>query len=146
MIEYADPTMPLEERCEMLNDVLNQTLDQKEALEREVTALKAQLDGLLEGFAKGGSLGLLQAIGADRTWPIEVRVRALQAAVPFERPRLTVNATANVPKLFDILEAARLRERKVIEAPPVEPVTKLGEGAGEHGAWRDQDHDDPPAA
>jgi hypothetical protein len=123
MIEYADPTMPLEERCETLNDVLNQTLDQKEALEAEVARLKAQVDGLMEGFAKGGSLGLLQAIGADTSWPIEVRVRALQAAVPFERPKLSMSATANVNRLYDVRAAGKLRDReKVIEHQPDPPA------------------------
>jgi hypothetical protein len=130
----------------MLNDVLNQTLDQKEALETKVAQLQAQVDGLLDGFAKGGSLGLLQAIGADKTWPIEVRVRALQAAVPFERPKLSMTATVQHRPLFDILEEARLRDRKVIEAP-AQPATVLGEGQGHHAGWHPIDHDkgDPAA-
>ena len=126
---------------------LHETLDENDALKAENAQLKAQVDGLMEGFAKGGSLGLLQAIGADRSWPIDVRVRALQAAVPFERPKLSMTATVNHRPLFDILEEARLKERKVIEAPPAEPKTVLGEGQGHHGAWHplDSDKSDPAA-
>jgi hypothetical protein len=128
-----------------LDAALVTMLRENDELKTENARLQAQVGGLMEGFEKGGSLGILQAIGADKSWPIEVRVRALTAAVPFERPRLTVNATANVPKLFDILEAARLRERKVIEAPPAEPTTILGEGMGHHQAWHPLEHDDPAA-
>jgi hypothetical protein len=129
-----------------LDAALHETLDENDALKAENAQLKAQVDGLLEGFAKGGSLGLLQAIGADKSWPIEVRVRALQAAVPFERPKLSMTATVNHRPLFDILEEARLKERRVIEAP-AQPATVLGEGQGHHGAWHplDSDKGDPAA-
>ena len=130
-----------------LDAALHETLDENDALKAENAQLKAQVDGLMEGFAKGGSLALLQAIGADRSWPIDGRVRALQAAVPFERPKLSMTATVNHRPLFDILEEARLKERKVIEAPPAEPKTVLGEGQGHHGAWHplDSDKGDPAA-
>jgi hypothetical protein len=140
-----------------LDAALVTMLHENDELKAEVARLQAQVDGLMEGFEKGGSLGILQAIGADKSWPVEVRVRALSAAVPFERPRLTVNATANAPKLFDILEAAHQRNRKVIEAPPPaeqpkkpidwsEPVpgTVLGEGMGHAGAWHPLDQDEKP--
>ena len=78
-----------------LDAALHETLDENDALKAENAQLKAQVDGLMEGFAKGGSLALLQAIGADRSWPIDGRVRALQAAVPFERPKLSMTATVN---------------------------------------------------
>ena len=120
MIKYADPTMSLEVRCERLNDVLNHTLDQKEALEAKLAVVQARLDGLMEAFEKGGSLGMLQAIGADKSLPIELRVRALTAAVPYERPKLTMTATTTMPKLFDILEEAKKRQR-VIEHEPEPP-------------------------
>jgi hypothetical protein len=130
-----------------LDFALSVVMAERDQARTELAAVKAQIDGLLEGFEKGGSLGLLQQIGADRSWPIEVRVRALQAAVPFERPKLSMTATVNHRPLFDILEEARLKERKVIEAPPAQPKTVLGEGQGEHGAWHplDSDKDDPAA-
>jgi hypothetical protein len=113
MPKTQPPTM------EQMDAALHQTLDQIDALKAENARLQARLDGLMEAFEKGGSLGILQAIGADKNWPIEIRVRALTAAVPFERPKLAMTATANAPrKLFDILEEARLKKLKVIEAPP----------------------------
>jgi hypothetical protein len=97
-----------------LNDALRDTLDQIDTLKAENARLQTKLDGLMEGFEKGGSLGILQAIGSDKTLPIDVRVRALTAAVPFERPKLSMTATTNTHKLYDILEAAKLKQ-KVIE-------------------------------
>jgi hypothetical protein len=70
----------------------------------------------MEAFEKGGSLGMLQVIGADKTLPIDIRVRALGLAVPYERPKLAMTATTTMPKLFDILEEAR--RRRVIEHEP----------------------------
>jgi hypothetical protein len=71
-IKYADPSMPLEERCERLNAALNQALDQKEALEAKLAGVQAKLDGLMDAFEQGGSLGVLQAIAHD---PIEATRR-----------------------------------------------------------------------
>jgi hypothetical protein len=119
--QYPPITTALEAE---LDAALHETLDENDALKAEVAQLKAQLDGLMEGFEKGGSLGILQAIGADKSWPVEVRVRALTAAVPFERPRLTVNATASPHKLYDILAAGKLRDCKVIEATPADDPPK----------------------
>jgi hypothetical protein len=151
--EYPPITTALEAE---LDAALHEVLDERDELKAEVARLQAQLDGLLEGFEKGGSLGILQSIGADKSWPIEVRVRALQAAVPFERPKLSMTATTNARPLFDILEAARLKDRRVIEAPPPAeprkpldfneptPSTVLGEGQGHHQAYKD--HEPDPAA
>jgi hypothetical protein len=105
------PTTPLELE---LNDALRDTLDQIDTLKAENARLQTKLDGLMEGFEKGGSLGILQAIGSDKTLPIEVRVRALTAAVPFERPKLSMTATTNSSKLYDVLEAAK-QKQKLIE-------------------------------
>jgi hypothetical protein len=108
------PTTPLELG---LNDALRDTLDQIDGLKAENARLKARLDGLMEGFEKGGSLGILQAIGADKSWPIEVRVRALTAAVPFERPKLSMTATTSGHKLYDVLENAKRRQKLIEQAP-----------------------------
>src|ERR1700730_2504885 len=72
-IKYADPSMPLEERCERLHAALNQALDQKEALEAKLAGVQAKLDGLMDAFEQGGSLGVLQAIAHD---PIEATRRS----------------------------------------------------------------------
>jgi hypothetical protein len=138
MPKTQSPTM------EEMDLALHQTLNRAEAAEAENARLKDKLDGFMDAFERGGSLGILQMIGADKSLPIEIRMRAAGLAVPYERPKLSMTATASGGrKLFDILEEARLRERKVIEAPPAEPATVLGEGQGHHQAW--QDHDDPAA-
>jgi hypothetical protein len=142
--QYPPITTALEAE---LDAALHQTLDENDALKAENAQLKAQVVGLMEGFEKGGSLGILQAIGADKSWPIEVRVRALQAAVPFERPKLSMTATVSRRPLFDILEEAHQRNRRVIDAPPpAEPTTILGEGQGHVGGWHPLDEKPEPAA
>jgi hypothetical protein len=130
-----------------MDAALHQTLDQVDALKAENARLQDKLDGFMEAFERGGSLGILQMIGADKSLPIEIRMRAAGLAVPYEKPKLSMTATVHHRPLFDILEEARLKERKVIEAPPAEPKTVLGEGQGEHGAWHPLDHDkgDPAA-
>jgi hypothetical protein len=72
---------------EQMDAALHEVLDENDALKAENARLQAKLDGLMQAFEKGGSLGILQAIGADKSLPIEVRVRALQACVPYERPK-----------------------------------------------------------
>jgi hypothetical protein len=118
MINFADPTMPLMERVERLNDLANQALDENEALKAQLAKVQAKLDGLIAAFEEGGSLGMLQVIGADKSLPIEIRIRALGLAVPYERPKLSAVMTAQAPvKLFDILERSR-NAGKVIEQAP----------------------------
>ena len=111
MPKTQHPTM------EEMDAALHQTLDQVDALKGENARLQDKLDGFMEAFERGGSLGILQMIASDKNLPVEIRMRAAGLAVPYEKPKLSMTATANVPKLFDILEAARLKERKVIEAP-----------------------------
>jgi len=125
-IKFADPTMPLEERCDRLNTALNQALDQKEALEIELAEVKARLAGLVAAFDEGGTLGILQLMAHDKKLPPEVRIRAAGLAVPYERPKLSVTATTSVP-LYNLLEARR-RKTKLIDHD------------------HDHDHDPKPAA
>ena len=104
-----------------LNDALRDTLDQIDTLKAENARLQTKLDGLMEGFEKGGSLGILQAIGSDKTLPIDVRVRALTAAVPFERPKLSMTATTN-PFAASTLSHSASRPQELLtlgaEGPP----------------------------
>jgi hypothetical protein len=141
MPKTQHPTM------EEMDAALHQTLDQVDALKAENARLQDKLDGFMEAFERGGSLGILQMIGADKTLPIEIRMRAAGLAVPYEKPKLSMTATVQHRPLFDILEEAHQRRRKVIEAPPAQPATVLNEGQGEHGAWHplDSDKGDPAA-
>jgi hypothetical protein len=140
MPKTQEPTM------EEMDAALHQTLDQVDELKAENARLQDKLDGFMEAFERGGSLGILQMIGADKSLPIEIRMRAAGLAVPYEKPKLSMTATVQSRPLFDILEEAHQRNRRVIEAPAAEPKTRLGEGMGEHQAWRDQDEKPEPAA
>jgi hypothetical protein len=115
-IKYADPTMPLEERCERLNTALNQTLDKKEALEAELARVRGRLDALMTAFDENGTLGILQLMAHDKTLPPEIRIRAAGLAVPYEKPKLSMAVTTSVP-LYDLLEERR-RKGKLIEHDP----------------------------
>jgi hypothetical protein len=75
-----------------------------------------QHHALMAAFGERGTLGILQMTAHDINLPPEIRVRAAGLAVPFERPKLSVTATASVP-LYDLLEERR-RKAKVIEHAP----------------------------
>jgi hypothetical protein len=121
-----------------LDAALHKTLvwnDELEAkvnrLEAENAQLRTRLDAVMNGFSADGMLGVLRSIAFDTTLPAEVRTRAAAAGAPFERPKLQVSATANVPKLFDILEKKRLEELEKRQ-----PKTILGNApplASDHG-------------
>jgi hypothetical protein len=99
-----------------LDRALHTMLDRNDQLEAELKQVKDRLDGLLAALEKGGSLGLLQAIGADKSLPIEIRVRALGLAVPFERPKLSMSASVQRVSLYNVLEGPR--PARTIEAKP----------------------------
>jgi hypothetical protein len=95
---------------------LDQMLDENEALQAELAEVKGRLDALMTAFDERGSLGILQLIAHDKRLPPETRIRAAGLAVPFERPKLALTATATVP-LYDLLQERR-RQGKVIEHDP----------------------------
>jgi hypothetical protein len=78
------PQTPLEQE---LDAALGEMLARNDALEAELTRVQAKLDGLMEAFDKGGSLGILQLIASDKNLPVEIRVRAAGLAVPYERAK-----------------------------------------------------------
>jgi hypothetical protein len=133
------PRTPLEKE---LDSALHHILDRAEAAEAKLATVQSKLDGLVEAFEKGGSLGILQAIGADKTLPIEIRVRALGLAVPYERAKPA--SLVGVVDFREVVRAARLKKlaenkakwaaeaEKTIEHEPAETI--LGGS------------DDPPAA
>lgn len=89
-------------------------MDENEALRTELTQVKSRLDALMTAFDERGSLGILQVMAADKSLSPEARIRAASAAVPFERPKLSVTATTSVP-LYDLLQE---RRRKAIDHDP----------------------------
>jgi hypothetical protein len=95
---------------------LHKVLDENEALQAELAEVKGRLDALMTAFDERGSLGILQLIAHDKRLPPETRIRAAGLAVPFERPKLQVTATATVP-LYDLLQERR-RQGEIIEHDP----------------------------
>jgi hypothetical protein len=93
---------------------LAEMLDRNETLQAELSQVKARLDALMTAFDERGSLGILQVMAADKSLSPEARIRAASAAVPFERPKLSVTATTTVP-LYDLLQE---RRRKAIDHDP----------------------------
>jgi HEAT repeat protein len=55
------------------------------------------------------SLDFLQAVYRNNSLPLSVRMRAAEAALPFERPKLAAVLSATMDDLGDKLERARLR-------------------------------------
>jgi hypothetical protein len=103
-----------------LNAALHQVLNEKEALQVELSRVRGRLDALMTAFDENGTLGVLQHLAHDKTLPPEVRIRAAGLAVPYEKPKLSMAVTTSVP-LFELLEARR-RKGEVIEHDPDPPA------------------------
>jgi hypothetical protein len=99
-----------------LEYVIREQMKEIDRLRDEV----AQYRALIAAFEERGTLGILQMMAHDKNLPPEIRVRAASAAVPYERPKLSVTATASIP-LYDLLEERR-RKGKVIEHAPESPT------------------------
>ena len=95
-----------------LEYVIREQMKEIDRLRDEVRQHRA----LMAAFEERGTLGILQMMAHDKNLPPEIRVRAAGLAVPFERPKLSVTATASIP-LYDLLEERR-RKAKVIEHAP----------------------------
>ena len=128
MANYSTtPKTPLEKE---LDAALHKMLVWNDELSTKVKHLQTKLDGMLAAFEKGGSLALLQEIGADRTLPADTRIRALSAAVGYERAKPPSAEAKATFKLYDFLEAKRLEqlEAKTINQPPKPPVLASDRG------------------
>ena len=96
---------------------LHWMIDEYEALETKFNAVKGRLDALMSRVRRLVTLGILQMICAhDTSLGANLRIRAAGLAVPFERPKLSVTATASVP-LFDLLEARRPKSKTIEHHP-----------------------------
>jgi hypothetical protein len=120
------PRTPLERE---LDSALHETLDEIDTLKAENAWLQGRLDAMTSAFGDAGVLGVLQRIAHDADLAPELRVKAAAAAAPYERPKLAIQAKANVVSLYDVLERARQRER-VIEHQPALGSDQEGEALG----------------
>ena len=98
-----------------LEYVIREQMKEIDRLRDEVRQHRA----LMAAFEERGTLGILQMMAHDKNLPPEIRVRAAGLAVPFERPKLSVTATASIP-LYDLLEERRARPRSS-NTPPIPP-------------------------
>jgi hypothetical protein len=144
MAEYSTtPKTPLEKE---LDRALHKTLVWNDELQGKVKSLQAKLDGLLGAFEKGGSLALLQEIGADKNLPADTRIKALSAAVAYERSKPASSVNVGF-KLYDFLEERRLKDleaREKAKTITIEHDPKVGSILGHDGAGEALDTD--PAA
>jgi hypothetical protein len=131
------------------NKAIEKLMAERDSQRQEISALVGWIQ------EDRDALMALQQIYNSPTADESSRIKAAIGALPFERGK-----PASVVIQYDFKERvrnARLRTieqnkarwaaenaAKVIEHQPA-TGTVLGEGQGEHGAWRDQDHDDPAA-
>jgi hypothetical protein len=130
MPQTQEPTM------EEMDAALHQTLDQVDVLKAANARLQAKLDGLMEAFEKGGSLGILQLIAADKNLPVEIRMRAAGLAVPYERAKPAslvgvVDISAGVVRAARLKQEAKDRARWAAEDAAAKTIegTVLPDGA-----------------
>src|SRR5262245_64291204 len=74
-----------------------------------------KVEGLIPLSTNATSLDFLQAIYRDPNQPIQRRMRAAAAALPFEHPKLTAVALLRKEDMAVALENAMRRAAKVIE-------------------------------
>ena len=83
---------------------------------------KQKVEGQIQLSTSATSLDFLQAIYRDPTQPIQRRMRAAQAALPFEKPKLAVIARVREDDLADRLMAALTASGKVINGRAVRVI------------------------
>jgi hypothetical protein len=76
---------------------------------------RQKVEGQIQLSTNATSLDFLQAIYRDPTQPMQRRMRAAQAAIPFEHPKLAVVVTSREGDLADRLMAALQASQQVIE-------------------------------
>ena len=81
---------------------------------------RQKVEGQIQLSTNATSLDFLQAIYRDPTQPIQRRMRAAQAAIPFEHPRLAVVATTSSDDLADRLQKAIEGTAKIINTRPTQ--------------------------
>ncbi len=107
----------LKDRIAKLTEVCQGLLDENETLRAKVKKYEALLEAISD---ERGLLGVLQKMAHDPRMPVEVRIKAAAAALPYERPKLSIHATADIVSLASRLDQAQ--PPKVIEHVDPKPA------------------------
>jgi hypothetical protein len=83
---------------------------------------KEKMEGQIQLSTNATSLDFLQAIYRDPTQPVQRRMRAASAALPFEHPKLAVIARVREEDLAEKLMRALQATNKVINARPMQVI------------------------
>jgi hypothetical protein len=101
---------------------------------------RQKVEGQIQLSTNATSLDFFQAIYRDPKQPLNTRIRAAQAAIPFERAKLAVVVTSREGDLADRLMAALAARERVINSRPLQvieheakPVSVAPEPAPDHG-------------
>ena len=81
-----------------------------------------KMEGQIQLSTDATSLEFLQAIYRDPNQPIQRRMRAAMAALPFEKPKLSTVTQFNGNDLADRMLRAIAATNRVIEARPVQVI------------------------
>jgi hypothetical protein len=110
-------SMADEDKLAKANEKIAKLVDACEGLLEENEMLHAKVkkyENLLEAISdERGLLGVLQKMAHDPRLPVDTRIKAAAAALPYERPKLSVTATANIGFLAARLDQAQ--PPKIIE-------------------------------
>jgi hypothetical protein len=91
---------------------------------------KQKVEGQVQLSTNGTSLDLLQAIYRDPRQPIQRRMKAAEAALPYEHWKRSVKAEVNGQGLAERLMRALEATNKVINARPVQMIEAPKADAG----------------
>jgi hypothetical protein len=83
---------------------------------------RQKVEGQIQLSTNATSLDFFQAIYRDPKQPLNTRIRAAQAALPFEHPKLAVVVTNREGDLADRLMAALQASQRVIDSRPMQVI------------------------
>jgi len=81
-----------------------------------------KVEGLIPLSTNATSLDFLQAIYRDPNQPLQRRMRAAMAALPFEKPKFSAVAVMGKEDMADVLARALERSQKVINSRPMQVI------------------------
>ena len=99
-------------KLDKLAKATSDLLDENDMLQAKVKKYEALLEAISD---ERGLLGVLQKMAPDPRLPVDTRIKAAASALPYERPKLSINAYTNVISLAQRLDGA---QPKTIEHEP----------------------------